>query len=228
MRNVFVIIKKQLKDTLKNKTVLIQFMLFPVMTLIMEKAINIDGMPELFFTKLFSVMYIGMAPLTSVASIISAEKEKNTLRVLTMANVKPGEYLLGVGFYVWSICMIGAAVMATGLNREDIVFYMSVMAIGFAISILAGACIGIYARNQMTATSIVMPVMLIFAFAPMLSMFNESIEKAAKFFYTDRIKSIMDNMTYSNVKPDSMYIIAANAALMVIFFFILFRKKGLE
>ena len=228
MRNVFVIIKKQLKDTLKNKTVLIQFMLFPVMTLIMEKAINIDGMPELFFTKLFSVMYIGMAPLTSVASIISEEKEKNTLRVLTMANVKPGEYLLGVGFYVWSICMIGAAVMATGLNREDIVFYMSVMAIGFAISILAGACIGIYARNQMTATSIVMPVMLIFAFAPMLSMFNESIEKAAKFFYTDRIKSIMDNMTYSNVKPDSMYIIAANAALMVIFFFILFRKKGLE
>ena len=182
----------------------------------------------MFFTKLFSVMYIGMAPLTSVASIISEEKEKNTLRVLTMANVKPGEYLLGVGFYVWSICMIGAAVMATGLNREDIVFYMSVMAIGFAISILAGACIGIYARNQMTATSIVMPVMLIFAFAPMLSMFNESIEKAAKFFYTDRIKSIMDNMTYSNVKPDSMYIIAANAALMVIFFFILFRKKGLE
>lgn len=36
MRNVAVIIRKQLKDTLKNKTVLIQFIMFPVMTLIME------------------------------------------------------------------------------------------------------------------------------------------------------------------------------------------------
>ncbi len=71
MDNVSVIIKKQLKDTLKNKTVLIQFIMFPAMTLIMENAIKIDGMPENFFTKLFSVMYIGMAPLTSAAAIIS-------------------------------------------------------------------------------------------------------------------------------------------------------------
>ena len=89
MRNSIIIIKKQLKDTFKNKTILIQFLLFPIMTLVMENAINMEGMPDLFFTKLFSVMYIGMAPLTSVAAIISEEKEKNTLRVLMMANVKP-------------------------------------------------------------------------------------------------------------------------------------------
>ena len=89
MRNVGVIIKKQLKDTIKNKTVLIQFIMFPVMTLVMENAIHIKDMPENFFTKLFAVMYMGMAPLTAGASIISEEKEKNTLRVLMMANVKP-------------------------------------------------------------------------------------------------------------------------------------------
>lgn len=56
MRNVMIIIKKQLKDTIKNKTILIQFSLLLMMTLIMENAMNLDGMPELFFTKLFSVM----------------------------------------------------------------------------------------------------------------------------------------------------------------------------
>ena len=56
MRNSLIIIKKQLKDTLKNKTVLIQFILFPIMVLIMENAVKMDGMPELFFTKLFSIM----------------------------------------------------------------------------------------------------------------------------------------------------------------------------
>ena len=228
MRNILIIIKKQIRDTLKNKMVLIQFILFPVMTLVMENAINIDGMPELFFTKLFSVMYMGMAPLTSTASIISEEKEKNTLRVLTMANVKPWEYLLGVGIYVWVICMIGAGVMATGMKNEDMPFYLFIMAVGFGISILAGACIGIFARNQMTATSIVMPVMLVFAFSPMLAMFNESIEKVARFAYTQQLKTLMDDMAFDGIRTDSILILAVNAAMMAVLFFIAFRKKGLE
>ena len=182
MKNSMIIIKKELKDTIKNKTVLIQFILFPLLTIIMENAIKLEGMPEHFFTNLFSIMYIGMAPLTSVASIISEEKEKNTLRVLIMANVKPIQYLLGVCIYVWTICMIGAGLIATGLGRGDIPFYMFIMGIGFAISALTGACIGLYAKNQMAATSVVMPVMMVFAFLPMLSMFNDNLKKIAKFF----------------------------------------------
>ena len=228
MRNSLIIIKKQLKDTLKNKTVLIQFILFPIMVLIMENAVKMDGMPELFFTKLFSIMYIGMAPLTSVASIISEEKEKNTLRVLTMANVKPWQYLVGVGFYVWIICMLGAGVMASGIKKEDIPFYLLIMAVGFVISILAGACIGILSRNQMTATSIVMPVMLVFGFSPMLAMFNESIEKVARFAYTQQLRKLMDDMTPGGINADGACILAVNAMLMVVLFFIAFRKKGLE
>ena len=228
MRNSLIIIKKQLKDTLKNKTVLIQFILFPIMVLIMENAVKMDGMPELFFTKLFSIMYIGMAPLTSVASIISEEKEKNTLRVLTMANVKPWQYLVGVGFYVWIICMLGAGVMASGIMKEDIPFYLLIMAVGFVISILAGACIGILSRNQMTATSIVMPVMLVFGFSPMLAMFNESIEKVARFAYTQQLRKLMDDMTPGGINADGACILAVNAMLMVVLFFIAFRKKGLE
>ena len=137
MHNIGVIIKKQLKDTLKNKTVLIQFVMFPLLTLIFENAINIPDMPELFFTKLFSVMYMGMAPLVAVASVIAEEKEKNTLRVLTMANVKAWEYLAGIGIYVWTICMAGAGVMATTLSSGDIPFYLGVMAAGFIISIVS-------------------------------------------------------------------------------------------
>ena len=42
MRNIIIIIKKQLKDTVKNKTILIQFILFPLMTVIMENAISLE------------------------------------------------------------------------------------------------------------------------------------------------------------------------------------------
>lgn len=228
MHNIGVIIKKQLKDTLKNKTVLIQFVMFPVLTLIFENAINIPDMPELFFTKLFSVMYMGMAPLVAVASVIAEEKEKNTLRVLTMANVKAWEYLAGIGIYVWTICMAGAGVMATTLSSGDIPFYLGVMAAGFIISIAIGACIGIIASNQMAATSLSLPVMLMFSFMPMLAMFNDKIEKIAGIFYTQQIRELLGNMTFDGIKTETMLVVAVNALLALSLFFAAFKRKGLE
>ena len=228
MRNALVIFKKQLKDTLKNKTVLIQFIMFPLMTLVMENAISLPDMPKLFFTKLFSVMYIGMAPVTAAAAIISEEKEKNTLRVLMMANIKPWEYLLGVGAYVWTLCMAGAGIMATGLASTDIPFYLGVMAAGFVVSIAIGACIGIFSSNQMTATSLFVPVMMVFSFSPMLAMFNDKIEKVARIFYTQQLRVLMNQMSFEGIKPESILILAVNAVLALALFFVAFRRKGLE
>lgn len=225
MKHIFIIIKKQLKDTLKNKAILIQFILFPIMTIVMENAIHLDGMPELFFTKLFSTMYIGMAPLTSVAAIISEEKEKNTLRVLMMANVKPWEYLIGVGIYVWSICMIGSCVMSFGFEGMDLVSYLCFMGIGFIISIVLGGCIGIFANNQMNSTSLVMPAMMVLSFCPMLAMFNETISKFAKFFFTQQIKLCLDTMSLSK---ESYIVMFGNILLFLVLFFVAYKRKGLE
>lgn len=228
MRNSMIIIRKQLKDTLKNKTILIQFILLPLLTLIMENAIHVEGMPKLYFTKMFSVMYVGMAPLTSVAAIIAEEKEKNTLRVLRMANVKPWQYLLGVGVYVWSICMLGAGVMATGFQGQDVAMYLLIMGSGFVISIVAGACIGIFAKNQMESTSLAMPVMMILAFLPMLAMFNRTIEKFAKFIFTQQLQVCLNAMSFTNLSQETYLVLLINAVILIVLFCAAFKKKGLE
>ena len=135
---------------------------------------------------------------------------------------------MGVGVYVWLICMAGAGVMAAGFKSSEIPFYMLVMGTGFAVSVLAGACIGIFAKNQMVATSIYMPVMMILSFAPMLAMFNENIRSFSKIFYTQQIRNFLNDMSFCNAGKESVIILALNAALAVILFFIAFRKKGLE
>ncbi|MBR7089221.1 MAG: ABC transporter permease [Lachnospiraceae bacterium] len=227
MKNILTIIKKQIKDTVKNKPVLIQFLMFPVMTLVFENAIDVD-MPELFFTKMFSSMYVGMAPLVAAASIISEEKEKNTLRVLMMAGVRPFEYLIGVSAYIWILCMAGSAVMATSLPSRDIPFFMAMMGAGCIISIFIGACIGIFAKNQMVTSSLMVPVMLILSFSPMLAMFNDKIEKAARFVFTQQIKVAVDGMSFESAGRFGVGVLFANAALALVLFFAAFRKKGLE
>ena len=163
MRHIVAILWKQMKDTFKNKAILIQFLMFPVMTIIMENAMKIDNMPKHFFANLFAVMYIGMAPLTSMSAIISEEKEKNTLRVLHMSNVKAPEYFAGNALYIWSLCMLGSVVigLAGGYRGEVLIKFMLVMAVGHLISTMLGATIGAFSKNQMMATGISVPVQAI-------------------------------------------------------------------
>lgn len=230
MRNIAAVFTKQLKETLKNKSILIQFLMFPVMVLIMENAIVLEGMPEHFFVKLFAVMFVGMAPLTCISSIISEEKEKGTLRALMMSNVHPFEYLIGIGLYVWLMCMVGAAVFAVtgGYESKDFLMFMVIMAAGILLSELTGAVIGVFSKDQMAATSVTVPVMMVFSFLPMLSMFNESIEKIAKVTYSQQLSILINGLGTAEVKPESILVIAANFIISAVLFAIVFKKKGLE
>lgn len=216
MRHILAILWKQVKDTFKNKTILIQFVMFPVMTVIMENAIKIDNMPKHFFANLFAIMYIGMAPLTSMSAIISEEKEKNTLRVLHMSNVKAVEYFIGNAIYIWSICMLGSLVigLAGGYSGEILVKFMLVMAVGHLISTMLGAAIGAFSTNQMMATSITIPVMMVFSFLPMLSMFNDTIGKFAKIFYSQQLHLLISQLNDFEVSTECVIVMCVNIILI--------------
>lgn len=230
MHNIAAIFKKQLKDTLKNKTVLIQFLMFPVLTLVMNNAIQIDGMPENFFVNLFASMYIGMAPLTSIAAIISEEKEKNTLRVLLMSNVKPYEYLTGIGSYIFFACMLGASVICISgkYTLQTGVVFMLIMAVGIFLSLLLGAAIGAFSKTQMMATSLTVPVMMVFSFLPMLSMFNTTIAKIAKFTYSEQISLMLNQISSLQLKADNICILWLNILLFAALFILSYKKWGSE
>lgn len=230
MKNIKAVFMKQMLDTVKNKTVFIQFLMFPIMAVIMENAVKIENMPEHFFAKLFAVMFIGMAPLSCMSAIISEEKEKNTLRVLMMSGVKPWQYLAGVGIYIFIMCMVGTAVFVALVEykgKELALFIVSLM-FGIVLSELIGAFIGIFSRNQMAATSLTLPVMMIFSFSPMLSMFNETIKKIAGITYLQQISNILNSIGISEISVKSVVVIAANFAVGLVLFAAAYKKKGLE
>lgn len=230
MRNIDAVFLKQLKETFKNKTILIQFLMMPILAVVMENTITLDDMPEHFFVKMFSVMFVGMAPLTCMSAIISEEKEKNTLRSLMMSNVKPFQYLIGIGMYVWLMCMAGAAVFAVcgGYSGMDFCVFMLIMAIGILLSGLTGAVIGVFSKNQMAATSVTVPVMMVFSFLPMLSMFNKDIEKIARITYSQQMSILINELGMADVKAESIVVIAVNFVIMAVLFAAVFKKKGLE
>jgi len=221
---------KQMKETFKNKAIFIQFVMFPVMTIIMENSVKIEGMQPHFFANLFAVMYVGMAPLTSMASILAEEKEKNTLRVLLMANVRPVEYLIGIGSYIWTLCMFGAAVIGVAGGYTGTVFglYLLVMGFGILVSMVIGAAIGSFSKNQMMATSVTVPVMMIFSFLPMISMFNKTIANVARFTYSEQLRLLISGLGHLKVSPEMPIVLAVNAVVALGLFIVAYRRSGLE
>nr|WP_288978381.1 ABC transporter permease [uncultured Blautia sp.] len=229
-RKIYAIWKKQIKDTLKNKEILIQFILFPLLTAVMQRSMNIKGMPKNSFIFLFATMYIGMAPLTAMAAILSEEKERGTLRVLLMSNVKAGEYLIGTGGYVLMICTLGALFFGIlgDYRGADLAGFVLAMCVGILISLLLGAAIGVRSKGQMAATSIAVPVMMVLSFLPMLASFNEKIAKVSKFLFSQQCSKIMEGIGSHAAKAESMVIIGANFLVVILLFTFCYRRYGLE
>ncbi len=230
MKNTIIIYRKQLKDTKNNVALWIQFVMFPVMAAIMENSIRVEGMPEHFFVGMFTVMHVGMAPLTVSAAIISEEKEKNTLRMLLFANVKPLEYLCGTGGFVFTACMAGGVAFGFlgGYTGEKLLLFCLIMAAGILASMLFGAAIGVWSRTQIAATAVMTPVMMVFAFLPMLAMFNQTIEKIADIVYSQHIQLLMNSLNAGTpAEAKNVIAIAANVMIAAVLFGIAYRRRGL-
>ena len=230
MREAAAILRKQMIDTRKNRAVMIQFLLFPLITIIMSKTVNIQDMPQNFYLMLFSVMYLAMAPISAMSAIISEEKEKGTLRALMMSNVSPFSYLLGVGVYVVSFCLLGTVLMSRicGMSGEEWRRYLALMAIGFLISTFLGAAIGVCAKNQMAATSLQVPIMCVLSFLPMIAQFNTTVAKVAKYFYTDQFYHLLVDGKSDKISTESLVILAVNGVLILGFFIVAYKKRGLN
>ena len=79
--HIYAIIRKQLKDTFRNKPTLVQFVMFPAIAAILTLSAGEFELPKRYFVNLFSVMYVCMAPILILSAIISEEKEKGALYV---------------------------------------------------------------------------------------------------------------------------------------------------
>lgn len=231
-KRVHAVFMKQVKDTFKNKSTLIQFVMFPLLSLIFTELIAKanPNLPDNYFNILFATIYTGFIPMVTMASIISEEKEKHTLKAMMMANVLPWQYLAGISSFVFLLCSAGSCVFGLigGYSGMAFVRYMLVMLSGVLASVLLGATFGMLSKNQMTATALAMPVAMITAFLPMIAMFNDKFEKVARMLYTQQISEMLNDISASNLTMMRFFIVGMNLLVFGILFFITYKRKGIS
>ncbi len=232
MNRCAAVFKKQLKDTLKNKMLLLQFVLFPLLAFLFTEFIAKASpeLPDTYFTSLFATMYAGMVPLINMANIISEEREKKSLQMLIMSNVKPLEYLVGVGGYVLILCTLGGVAfgLISGYGGADLVKFVLVMMFGTISSILLGSAVGILSKNQGSATALAMPFAMVTAFMPMIAIFNEGFAAVSKYLYTQQINYLINDLSNVNFTLERILIIAANIIIFILIFAFAYTKADLK
>ena len=134
------------------------------------------------------------------------------MSIVSLLNALPGAVAQGL---IWGIMAIGVYITFRILDFADLtvdgslatggavavmliqggmhpalslVFaFLAGMAAGMVTSLVLGAAIGTFCKTQMMATSITVPAMMVFAFLPMLAMFNDPIRRIAGFSYTQQM-----------------------------------------
>ena len=230
MRSVKAIFIKQAKDTLKNRMVLMQFIIFPVIAFIMTEVVAkpADDITDSIFVTMFAAMFAGMTPLMMINAAIAEDREHKSLRFLVMAGVKPYEYLLGLGGFVLVICSLVSVVFGLigGFGGVEFIKFVLVLILGSAASVVLGASIGMVSKNQQAATATGTPIFMILAFSPMLSNFNDTIKNMTFILYTQQVNMLVNDFGISITQP--LLIIMANIAVLFVVFVLIYKKKGLR
>ncbi|MCL2226007.1 MAG: ABC transporter permease [Oscillospiraceae bacterium] len=230
MRGVKAIFIKQAKDMTKNFSVLIMFVLFPVVAFGMTHFVarGNDDISDTMFTTMMASIFVGMALIQSACTVIAEDREKKSLRFLVIAGVKPLAYLLGIGGVILTASVISSFAFGYigGFGQGEFVAFMAVMISGAVASIILGATIGIYAKNQQAATGLSMPVAVVLGFGPMVAQFNERVESVVGIFYTQQINVVVNDFSAGIAYPLS--VIWINIAVLTVLFVIAYARKGLR
>lgn len=234
MRSAKAIFIKQVHDLFKNPAVLIQLIVFPVIAFIFTEFMGAppDNTPRTMFITMFAAMSTGLTLLTMTTLAIAEDREHKSLRFLVMAGVKPYSYLLGIGGVVFvaglleSVVFGSMGVLMGGFELIAFLKFILILTLGSVASVLLGATLGIFCKNQQAATSIALPIAMVLGFGPMLTMFNDTIGKVFSVTYTQQLNIVVNDLSASMTKP--LLIIVANIALFFILFVLAFTKKGLK
>lgn len=225
-RRTFAVFCKEYKDAIKNKMIIMIFFMFPVLSFLFKAVMSeaeVTGALPIFMT-----MHIILVPILCMSSIIAEEKEKGTLRVLIMSNVRPMEYLIGIGVCVFFVAGISTTLFLLVNNMEAVHIFPFLLTslCGIICSILVGSVIGLVTKNQMSAGPLAAPVSIILGMIPMFANMNDSIRKFSKYLYSQSVFDIFVDIE-NKFTVEKFTVIGINVLICLIIFYVTYKRKKL-
>lgn len=180
------------------------------------------------------LMNISMTGIYCVSAGLAEEKEKNTLRTLMTSSVNGLEFFLGslipAVLMTAIVNVLCALIVRFEMTPTQWGGFLAVTTTAAVIASVVGMIFGIFAKNQVSASTITTPGILVFMMIPMFSGLSETIETISVYLFTGIAFEAIANIHAGNSAVDlkGILVLSAECVLSVIIFLILYRKNGFE
>ena len=176
-----------------------------------------------------------MTGIYCVSAALAEEKEKHTLRVLMTSSVNGLEFFLGslipvVGMILLTNIVI-VPVSGLSMDAAQWAVYLGVSFLCAVTCAVIGMIFGIFSRNQVTASTITTPALLIFMMLPIFANLNETLAKISDFLFTGVMQQTVIHIANGDaqmVPGRSIAVMAAEIAAAVLCFLVIYRKNGYD
>ncbi len=230
LRKVKAIVFKQLQVSIKNLNILSLILFTPLFCLLMVLFLPFKvESPKIFVLALGSIMNIMMAGSMMVCYVMAEDKEKNTLRLLMTSTVTPMEYLLGTGFasFIATMLISLLLIVITGA-KVGILGYIAITAFTGIIGIVVGAVIGILSKDQLSASMIGVPFLMLFLLLPILASFNKGVMAISNFVFSQQLYSNVTMSPDNSITLTSAIILTLNLVVAIGLFVFIYQKRKLD
>ena len=189
---------------------------------IADGKINMDG----YALSLGVLMNISMSVYCTAAAL-AEEKEKNTLRTLMTSSVNGLEFFLILSTAVNVLCVF---IVQLTLSGSQWGAYLIITTVCTFIASVVGMIFGIYAKTQVSASTITTPALIIFMMVPMLSGFSSILEKISNLLFTGIALNAISAISAGKapIHLSGIIVLSVEAFLSAALFLILYRKNGFE
>lgn len=170
-----------------------------------------------------------------VSAALAEEKEKHTLRVLMTSSVNGLEFFLGslIPFVGMMLAVNVVAALVAGLSMTGVQWaaYLGVSLLAAVTCAVVGMIFGIFSKNQVTASTVTTPAMLVLMMVPMFGNLNKTMETISGFLFTGVLQQTVVNISQRKdrlVNGLSIAVIAVEIVAAVVCFLVIYRRNGYD
>ncbi|MFQ9923304.1 MAG: hypothetical protein ACLRVU_07305 [Beduini sp.] len=213
----------QLKDMIKNLQTCLLFFVFPAIGFIMSSSMKDQSS---FFIVVFATMHVVFTPMMIMVTVLAEQKEQKIIRNLAYAGIPTSQYLAVHSCLIFLLTLLFTSTFLVfpGFSLDPLSFITASM-IGIIISLLFGGCIALSTSSMTSANALVMPIAMLFSFIPMLTEFNEGLNKIALILYSKQIGILMTDIHQADMIT---LIVLVSASMILLYWFYHSYQKSIK
>lgn len=236
MRIVKTLIKKDFKNCIANKSVLLSLAI-PIGFCVLYNYIFQEMLETSspFVLQLCAILAISGVPITILPVMIAEEKEKYTLRSLMLAQVGGMEFLAGKVTVCMGLTLCDAILvyLLAGVQTKYFGVYVVLILISSLGLTFLGAVMGLVAKDQTSAGTMGTPLLIAVMVPPIFSELGGMLEKIAVIMPTTSFQTILFSVMDGNSVFERANLTAAAVCIVWIVagfavFHVFYKRRGID